>query len=71
MGSPGLVVGSALIDRVEVRLAGRQLAGHLDADHVALETTAYSTWEEDFEPRLRAAVAATAEHVQPALERYR
>jgi uncharacterized protein (TIGR04255 family) len=37
-------------------------------DHVALETTSYTTWDEDFQPRLADVVAATAEHVEPAIE---
>jgi uncharacterized protein (TIGR04255 family) len=36
-------------------------------DHVAVETRAYTTWEE-FEPRLAAAIDAAAEHVGPSLE---
>jgi len=37
-------------------------------DHVALETTAYGTWADDFEPRLGAVISAAAEHVKPAFE---
>lgn len=35
---------------------------------IALETTAYTTWEEEFGPRLRAVFAAAAEELKPVLE---
>jgi uncharacterized protein (TIGR04255 family) len=38
-------------------------------DHFALETSAYTTWEEDFGPRLDDLIDAVAEHVQPTFER--
>jgi uncharacterized protein (TIGR04255 family) len=38
-------------------------------DHFALETTAYTTWAEDFQPRLAELVDAVAEHVVPTFER--
>lgn len=37
-------------------------------DHLALETTEYTTWEEDFQPRLAAVIDAVVEHVSPAVE---
>jgi uncharacterized protein (TIGR04255 family) len=37
-------------------------------DHVSLETTKYTTWEEDFLPRLEAVVSATATHFAPVIE---
>lgn len=37
-------------------------------DHFALETTAYTTWSEDFEPRLSQLIDAVAERVEPTLE---
>jgi uncharacterized protein (TIGR04255 family) len=36
-------------------------------DHAALETTAYTTWDE-FQPRLATLIDATAEHVRPTFE---
>jgi uncharacterized protein (TIGR04255 family) len=38
-------------------------------DHFSRETTAYTTWAEDFEPRLAALVDAVAEHVKPTFEK--
>lgn len=37
-------------------------------DHVALETSAFTTWEEDFRPRLQQLLDIVAEHVEPAIE---
>lgn len=37
-------------------------------DHFALETTAYTTWVEDFQPRLAELVDAVAQHVGPTFE---
>jgi uncharacterized protein (TIGR04255 family) len=37
-------------------------------DFVALETSAYTTWEEDFGPRIGALLEAVERHVQPVLE---
>jgi uncharacterized protein (TIGR04255 family) len=37
-------------------------------EHVALQTTAYTTWEGDFQGRLAAIVQAVDEHVGPAIE---
>lgn len=37
-------------------------------DHVALETTKYTTWEGDFRQRLAALLDAVAEHVAPTIE---
>jgi len=37
-------------------------------DHASLETTAYTTWVKDFEPRLHRLLDAVAEHVQPSFE---
>jgi len=37
-------------------------------DHVSLETTSYTTWEDDFQPRLKALIEATAKCVEPAIE---
>jgi uncharacterized protein (TIGR04255 family) len=37
-------------------------------DHVALETTAYTTWDDDFGPRLSEVVKATAKHIEPTME---
>lgn len=36
-------------------------------DHVAIETSAYTTWDDDFEPRLREVIAAVAGVLKPAL----
>lgn len=38
-------------------------------DHFALETSAYTTWADDFQPRLAEVVDAIAEHVAPTFER--
>jgi len=40
----------------------------LTAEHFSLETNAYTTWEEDFAPRLSELITAVAEIVQPAIE---
>lgn len=40
----------------------------LMSDHVGLETTKFTTWEDDFLPRLREMVEATAHHLQPVIE---
>ncbi len=37
-------------------------------DHVSLETTSYTTWGDDFQPRLTALIEATATCVEPAIE---
>jgi len=37
-------------------------------DHASLETTAYTTFAKDFEPRLARLIDAVAEHVQPTFE---
>ena len=37
-------------------------------DYVSLETSAYTTWEDDFQPRLDAIIDALAEVLKPALE---
>jgi uncharacterized protein (TIGR04255 family) len=37
-------------------------------DNFSLETSAYTTWAEDFAPRLDALIAAVAERVQPTFE---
>jgi uncharacterized protein (TIGR04255 family) len=37
-------------------------------DHVALETTKYTTWEDDFRIRLAALLDAVTEHVRPTIE---
>lgn len=37
-------------------------------DHVALETTNYGTWADDFGPRLGEVIAAVQAHVQPVFE---
>jgi uncharacterized protein (TIGR04255 family) len=37
-------------------------------DHVALGTTAYTTWTNDFRPRLHAVLDAVAAHVGPVIE---
>lgn len=37
-------------------------------DHVALETTRYTTWDADFGPRLCDVVKATAKHLEPTME---
>ncbi len=37
-------------------------------DHVALETTAYGTWADAFEPRVGEVISAVAELVEPAFE---
>ena len=37
-------------------------------DNFSLETSAYTTWGEDFAPRLETLIAAVAEHVQPTFE---
>lgn len=37
-------------------------------DHVSLETTKFTTWEDDFLPRLEKLVAATATHLDPVIE---
>jgi len=37
-------------------------------DNFSLETTAYTTWAEDFAPRLHALIDAVAVHVQPTIE---
>lgn len=37
-------------------------------DHVGLETTKFTTWEEDFQPRLKALVEAAARHLEPVIE---
>lgn len=49
------------------RFGGATTAAVLMPDHLALETSAYTTWE-DFAPVLAAIVDATAEVVDPALE---
>lgn len=36
--------------------------------HVALETTAYTTWSDDFRPRLAHLIEATAKHIAPETE---
>lgn len=46
---------------------GRWIASVMP-DHASLETTAYTTWAKDFEPRLHRLVDAVAEHIQPAFE---
>lgn len=38
-------------------------------DHFALETTAYTTWDDDFAPRLSDLIDAVAEHLNPTFER--
>lgn len=38
-------------------------------DHFALETTSYTTWAGDFQPRLGELVQAVATHVRPTFER--
>jgi uncharacterized protein (TIGR04255 family) len=40
----------------------------LMSDHVGLETTGFTTWEEDFLPRLRDVVEAITNHLQPVIE---
>jgi uncharacterized protein (TIGR04255 family) len=37
-------------------------------DHIALETTKYTTWGDDFMPRLEALVTAAASHLEPVIE---
>jgi uncharacterized protein (TIGR04255 family) len=37
-------------------------------DNFSLETSAYTTWADDFAPRLDALIAVVAEHVQPTFE---
>ena len=37
-------------------------------DSAALETTRYTTWSADFQPRLSQLMAAVAEHIKPATE---
>ncbi len=37
-------------------------------DHVALETTAYTTWEGEFRDRLEKTLGAAAEEIEPSLE---
>lgn len=37
-------------------------------DNFSLETSAYTTWADDFAPRLEALIAAVAEHVRPTFE---
>ena len=36
--------------------------------YVALETTAYTTWDEDFRPRLANLIEATSKHIEPDTE---
>jgi uncharacterized protein (TIGR04255 family) len=37
-------------------------------DHVSLETTSYTSWDEDFQPRIAALITATANCVEPSIE---
>ena len=37
-------------------------------DHVSLETTKFTTWEDDFLPRLEKLVAAASAHLEPVIE---
>lgn len=37
-------------------------------DHFSLETTAYTTWDEDFAPRLWRLVEVISEHLEPTVE---
>lgn len=37
-------------------------------DNFSLETTDYTTWEDDFAPRLHALIEAVSDHAQPAIE---
>jgi uncharacterized protein (TIGR04255 family) len=37
-------------------------------DNVTLETSAYTTWSDEFEPRLNRVLDATAQHVAPIIE---
>ncbi len=69
VGGPGGVQSSAQ-PRQGWRL--RSAEGHwtvvLMPDHVVLETSRYTTWSDDFEPRLNNLLRATALHIEPALE---
>lgn len=72
-----LVVGAGAMPNVsETKSSGWRFAAAdgkwvvtMMPDHFALETTAYTTWEEDFQPRLAELVGAVAEHVTPTFER--
>jgi uncharacterized protein (TIGR04255 family) len=47
---------------------GGEWAVTLMPDHIGLETTKFTTWEEDFLPRFEAVVNAAARHLEPVIE---
>lgn len=71
--SLSVAVGTGPTAVSESKLSGWRLVGDdgwvvsLMPDHVGLETTAYTTWDE-FEPRLHGLLDAVQEHVEPAIE---
>lgn len=72
-----LVVGPGTTPNVsETKTSGWRFASAdgtwtvtLMPDHFALETTAYTSWSEDFQPRLAEVAEAVAQHVAPTFER--
>lgn len=72
-----LVVGPGTVPNVsETKSSGWRFASAdgtwvvtLMPDHFALETTAYTSWAKDFQPRLAEVAEAVAQHVAPTFER--
>src|SRR3954467_14435483 len=72
-----LIVGPGTMPNVsETKSSGWRFASvdgtwvvTLMPDHFALETTAYTSWAEDFQPRLAEVADAVAQHVAPTFER--
>lgn len=77
----GVAVNLALAPSSEPSVSQRQALGgwrfaaeddsvvvSLMPDHVAIETSAYTTWEDDFRRRLHDVLHATAEFVNPVFE---
>lgn len=72
-----VIVGSGTVPNVsETKSSGWRFASAdgnwtvtLMPDHFALETTAYTSWTEDFQPRLAEVAKAVAKHVAPTFER--
>lgn len=76
-GELNMVVGLGAVQNVsETKSSGWRFASAdgmwavtLMPDHFALETTAYTTWEGDFQERLAELIDAVAAHVAPVFER--
>jgi uncharacterized protein (TIGR04255 family) len=70
-----VVMGIGVPDVRETKTSGWRLMSAdgawvitLMSDNFSLETSAYTTWSEDFAPRLGALIDAVEEHVKPTLE---